>query len=176
MVTEQNQFSRKLGTPRGASAAPSFGAAGTAQQWTDSCGPSGLIAPGSRMKRPRRVRTSGAPTGTWRPTWGDSNPRVHGHFDFKCVALAGVLRAGKVWPEYGFTPNFTVGIDKGFDAWVERAKVLAFANITTTEKEKVRRHAPSTVVPFVVSAGGGGVTEATNKMLPAPKRRNGLHN
>ena len=32
---------------------------------------------------------------------GDGKPRVHGHFDFKCVALAGVLPAGKVWPEYG---------------------------------------------------------------------------
>ena len=39
---------------------------------------------------------------------------------------------------------------------VERANVLAFANITTAEKEKIRRHAPSKVIPFVVSAGGWG--------------------
>ena len=25
---------------------------------------------------------------------GDGKPRLHGHFDFKCVALAGVLPAG----------------------------------------------------------------------------------
>ena len=64
--------------------------------------------------------------------------------------------------------------DKGFDAWFERAKALAFANITAAEKEKVRPHAPSTVIPFVVSAGGG-VSEVTDKMFPAPKGRNGWH-
>ena len=37
-----------------------------------------------------------------------------------------------------------------------------------------RRHAPSKVIPFVVSAGGG-VTEATDKMFPAPTGRNGRH-
>ena len=52
--------------------------------------------------------------------------------------------------------------------------MLAFANITTAEKEKIRRHAPSKVIPFVVSAGGG-VTEATDKMFPAPTGRNGRH-
>jgi hypothetical protein len=51
--------------------------------------------------------------------------------------------------------------------------LIAFANITSAEKEKVRRHAPATVVPFVVSAGGG-VTEATDNMFPAPTGRNGI--
>ena len=89
--------------------------------------------------------------------------------------IAGVLPAGKVWPEYGFkTGVVSDADDEGFDAWVERAKVLAFANITNAEKEKVRRHAPSKVIPFVVSAGGG-VTEATDKLFPAPKGRNGRH-
>jgi hypothetical protein len=105
----------------------------------------------------------------------DGKPRVHGHFDFKCVALAGVLPAGKAWPEFGFPAGIVSDADdKGFDAWFERAKALAFANITSAEKEKVRRHAPATVVPFVVSAGGG-VTEATDKMFPAPTGRNGRH-
>ena len=68
----------------------------------------------------------------------DGKSFVHGHFDFKCVALAGVLPAGKVWPEFGFSAYlvFSAGIvsdadDKGFDAWFELAKALAFANITT---------------------------------------------
>ena len=75
-----------------------------------------------------------------------------------------------------FTINIFVSDvdDKGFDAWFERAKVLAFANITTAEKEKIRRHAPSKVILFVVSAGGG-VTEATDKMFPAPTGWNGRH-
>ena len=32
--------------------------------------------------------------------------------------------------------------DKGFDAWFECAKALAFANVTAAEKEKVRAATP----------------------------------
>ena len=64
--------------------------------------------------------------------------------------------------------------DKAYDAWVAAAQELAFTNIRLAEAEKVRRHAPAVVTPVVVSAGGG-VTDATDSMLPAPTGRNGRH-
>ena len=66
-----------------------------------------------------------------------------------------MLPAGKVWPEYGFSAGIASDADdKWLAAWAGRAKALAFASITVAEK--VRRDAPSTVIPFV-SAGGRGV-------------------
>ena len=54
-------------------------------------------------------------------------------------------------------------------ALLHSSKVLAFANIATAEKEKVRRHAPSTVIPFVLSAGGGSL-RGDGQSVPGPQR------
>ena len=100
---------------------------------------------------------------------------MHGHFDFKCVALAGVLPPGKSWPQFTLAAGVvTDSDDKAYDDWVASAQWLAFANIRLAESDKKRRHAPAVVTPFVVSAGGG-VLDATDHMLPTPSGRNGRH-
>ena len=82
--------------------------------------------------------------------------------------------AGKAWPAFELATVVSDADDKAYDTWVTRASALAFANIRDAEADMVRRHAPASVMPVVVSAGGG-LLDATDKVFPAPTGRNGRH-
>ena len=64
----------------------------------------------------------------------------------------------------------TRGLTRGWSG----PRCLRLPTSPPLRRRRYAAHAPSKVIPFVVSAGGG-VTEATDKMFPAPKGRNGRH-